>query len=123
MSILTSSTAIQGIIIQKFTFSLSCQGETFYEGMAVFGYFQPESLENQVGLDQGKYLQPWHETDNTANLPVKQINLGQSNLYQAPVNKPHYHLAPGQLNFLDEALIIPNGGETRSKGMSMLAVK
>ena len=55
---LLSSTAIQGIIIQKFSYELSYDGQPFYVGEAVFGYFQPEALINQVGLDRGNSPAP-----------------------------------------------------------------
>jgi PfaB family protein len=53
---LTASTAIQGIIVQKYTYAVACEGGALYEGTAAFGYFTPEALENQVGLDGGQSL-------------------------------------------------------------------
>ncbi|MBV9120126.1 MAG: hypothetical protein JOZ39_05415 [Chloroflexi bacterium] len=56
---LTSSVSLEGIIIQKFTFELSCRGSAFYSGEAAFGYFTPDALANQVGLDGGTAVDPW----------------------------------------------------------------
>jgi len=111
---LLSSTAIQGIIIQKFTYQLECEGEAFYEGSAVFGYFQPQSLANQVGLDRGQNIKPWFEQEDISDLALTRIDLtspaAQKQWYQSLPDKPFYRLAGGQLNFLNEALIIPGGG-------------
>ncbi len=132
---LLSSTAIQGIIIQKFNFQLECDGDVFYKGTAVFGYFQPQALANQVGLDQGKKVKPWFQQEDVSiqpatpgpnteqhprALPATRIDLNapvaKQQFYQStagnPLNagKPYYHLAQAQLNLLDEALIIPGGG-------------
>jgi 3-hydroxymyristoyl/3-hydroxydecanoyl-(acyl carrier protein) dehydratase len=111
---LLSSTAITGIIIQKFSYQLEADGQVFYKGTAVFGYFQPQALANQVGLDQGKMVLPWWQQAGAAGLPVTKLNLvapsTRQQLYQADSDKPFYRLAGNQLDFLDEALIIPTGG-------------
>ncbi|MBN1873647.1 MAG: PfaB family protein [Anaerolineae bacterium] len=56
---LLSSMTVRGIIIQKYDFSLSYEDVTFYEGEATFGYFTPDALKNQTGLDRGVYRVPW----------------------------------------------------------------
>ena len=110
---LLSSTAIKGAIIQKFDFQLFCDGEPFYQGDMVFGYFSQQVLANQVGLDGEKVVRPWYEQKN--NLPTISFNLktpvNQQRLYQAQPSKPHYRLAHGQLDFLDEVLIVQAGGQ------------
>lgn len=111
---LLSSTAIQGIIIQKFSYQMDVDGAPFFRGMAVFGYFQPQSLVNQVGLDQGAVILPWYQQAGATGLPVEKINLNapstQQQMFQPSAGKPFYRLPGGQLNFLDNALIIPTGG-------------
>ncbi|AOY80727.1 PfaB family protein [Moorena producens JHB] len=108
-----SSTAVKGAIIQKFDFQLFCDGEEFYQGNMVFGYFSHQVLANQVGLDNGKLVPPWYE--QTLNLSAITINLNapenQQKFYQAPPNKPHYRLAHSQLDFLDDVMIIEAGGK------------
>jgi len=47
---LLSSSAVPGIILQKYEFELSCGGAPFYRGMSAFGYFTREALNNQVGF-------------------------------------------------------------------------
>ncbi|MGL4748117.1 MAG: 3-hydroxyacyl-[acyl-carrier-protein] dehydratase FabA, partial [Shewanella sp.] len=112
------STVIAGSnIIQNFSFELSCDGEPFYRGNAVFGYFKADALKNQLGIDNGKITQAWHlergiKADSQINLLDKN---GRS--FVAPLGKPHYRLAGGQLNFIDKAEIVKTGGK---KGLGYL---
>ncbi|PTA49690.1 3-hydroxyacyl-[acyl-carrier-protein] dehydratase FabA [Shewanella morhuae] len=106
------STVIAGSnIIQNFSFELSCDGEPFYQGKAVFGYFKGDALKNQLGIDNGKITQPWHVQNGIA--ADSQINLldKQHRSFNAPDGQPHYRLAGGQLNFIDKAEIVKAGGK------------
>ena len=51
---LLSSSAVPGIILQKYEFELSCGGERFYRGASAFGYFTLEALNNQAGFGGGE---------------------------------------------------------------------
>jgi len=104
---LLSAVALQGIIIQKFNFELSCEGQPFYKGFASFGYFSPGALKNQVGLDAGKDIRPWYEGESANGL----VRMTANSLTQAPARQPHYRLAGQMFSFLDELLIMPNGGK------------
>jgi len=105
------STVMAGTnIIQSFSFELSTDGEPFYEGKAVFGYFKGDALKDQLGLDKGKVTQAWHvakgiPADHTINLLDK-----GSRYFNAPQGQEHYRLAGGQLNFIDSVEIVDNGG-------------
>ncbi|WOT06091.1 beta-ketoacyl synthase N-terminal-like domain-containing protein [Shewanella youngdeokensis] len=105
------STVMAGTnIIQSFSFELSTDGEPFYRGTAVFGYFKADALKDQLGLDNGKVTQPWHvakgiTADTTINLLDK-----KARYFNPPANQPHYRLAGGQLNFIDTVEIVENGG-------------
>lgn len=106
------STVIAGSnIIQNFSFELSCDGEPFYQGKAVFGYFKGDALKNQLGIDNGKITQPWHVQNGI--VADSQINLldKQHRSFNAPKGQPHYRLAGGQLNFIDKAEIVTAGGK------------
>ncbi len=103
---LLSSTAVQGVIIQKFAYELSTGGQPFFAGEAVFGYFQPESLVNQVGLDRGNSPAPLARTLSTPT----HLDLRTPDLFRASAQRSGYRLSGGQLHFLDEIQIIPNGG-------------
>ncbi len=109
-----STSAVMNNIIQKFTFELICDGETFYEGDAVFGFFSAESLSNQVGMDKGKKLLPWYKEEVNAGAAIIELDLrdeAAQALFSAPADKPHYHLAGGVLNFLDKSLLVADGGK------------
>ncbi|GGI73921.1 3-hydroxyacyl-[acyl-carrier-protein] dehydratase FabA [Shewanella gelidii] len=106
------STVMAGTnIIQSFSFELSTDGEPFYLGNAVFGYFKGAALKDQLGLDNGKVTQPWHVENNRK--PDHQIDLLDKNTryFNAPANQEHYSLAGGQLNFIDTVEIVDDGGK------------
>jgi PfaB family protein len=103
---MTSSITMQGIILQKFTFALSLEGETFYEGTASFGCFTAEAMANQVGLDKGKPVPTWLET---AGIAAQTLDLAA--LHHAPAGKNSYRLSDGQLNLVDSVQVVANGGK------------
>jgi len=113
--VLLSSTAIQGIIIQKFDYQLFCDDEPFYEGFASFGYFTRHALDNQVGLDNGKSVDPWYKQAQPDNMSDNIIKIDLNSpaaaaFYQAKADKPHYRLAGEPLDLLDSVLIVPDSG-------------
>ncbi|MGK5094211.1 PfaB family protein [Deltaproteobacteria bacterium TL4] len=118
---LNSTVASGSTIIQSFEFHLSHQGERFYEGTAVFGYFIKEMLVNQLGLDGGKCLPPWHIAEQIPEPSIITLDLKnkpdaiQKRYFEGTPDKPYYHLARPQLNFLDEVKIVENGGK-KQKG-------
>ncbi len=103
------TTTLNGTIIQRFEFELSCEGQPFYRGESAFGFFPADTMINQVGLDGGKIIQPWYVANGQAGELAK-LQAGES-LFNAPPGKPHYRLATGQLEFLDEVRLIPGGGK------------
>ncbi|HEY9034189.1 MAG TPA: beta-hydroxydecanoyl-ACP dehydratase, partial [Pseudomonadales bacterium] len=112
-SVMLSTSIAGGSIIQSFTFELLADGERFYEGRAVFGYFGADALANQLGIDNGRTTNAWFVDNNTPEAEKTVINLADSALalYQAPQGKPHYHLAGGQMNFVDTVTIVEGGGK------------
>lgn len=104
------STSIAGSnIIQSFTFTLSVDGEVFYDGKAVFGYFAAEALANQLGIDNGKITQGWHLNNGVS---AERIDLtGDHQMFHAPAQKPHYRLAGGDMHFVDFVDIVKDGGK------------
>lgn len=110
---LRSSTFIQDIIIQKYAFEVQHQGATLYEGEAVFGYFTPEALYNQIGLDASKTSQPWYVRQGQhARLQTFDLRDPATRQQFLPAaQRPHEGLAHGQLDLLDEVSIIEDGGE------------
>jgi PfaB family protein len=117
-SALLSTVSTKTAIIQKFTFVMEADGEVFYEGDAVFGYFTKGSLINQVGLDGGQNNHPMHTRQflpQNLEEGVKIIDLSPNGQYEslltAPKGKPHWRLSGPMLNFLDKAIIVPQGGK------------
>ncbi|WP_076408093.1 beta-ketoacyl synthase N-terminal-like domain-containing protein [Shewanella sp. UCD-KL12] len=105
------STVMAGTnIIQSFSFELSTDGEPFYRGTAVFGYFKGDALKDQLGLDNGKVTQPWHVAKGIAADTKVNLLDKSSRHFNAPASQPHYRLAGGQLNFIDSVEIVDNGG-------------
>ncbi|WP_461041797.1 beta-ketoacyl synthase N-terminal-like domain-containing protein [Spirosoma harenae] len=113
---LQSHTALNGTVLQRYSFALSIDGTVFYQGNASFGFFTKDDLANQVGLDQGIHVAPWYvnqPADQLKSLRVKLDSLfGRVKLFQS-VNSasPQLHLAGNQLNLLDTALIVKEGGK------------
>ncbi|MCJ8350477.1 beta-ketoacyl synthase N-terminal-like domain-containing protein [Moritella sp.] len=112
-SVLVSTAIAGGAIIQSFTFDMSVDGELFYTGKAVFGYFSGESLTNQLGIDNGKTTNAWFVDNNTPtdNIDVFDLTNQSLALYKAPADKPHYKLAGGQMNFIDTVSVVEGGGK------------
>lgn len=109
-----SSTTMRGVILQQFTFALACEGETFYEGEASFGYFQAAALDKQAGLDGGASPQPWYRR-TSAQVSFDELNFNAKGVrqryYGAPTHRPHYRLTEGQLDLLNTVHIVKEGGE------------
>ncbi|GCE44865.1 omega-3 polyunsaturated fatty acid synthase subunit, PfaC [Rhodococcus wratislaviensis] len=56
---LLSTTLLPGSSLQSFDYTLSADGEPFYQGETMFGYFSDEALSNQTGLDAGRHRPTW----------------------------------------------------------------
>lgn len=56
---LLSTTILPGSSLQNFDYTLSVDGEPFYTGETMFGYFSDEALANQTGLDAGRSVPTW----------------------------------------------------------------
>lgn len=114
-AVLVSSVALGGTVLQNYTYELSVDGAAFYRGKASFGFFPGEALAQQVGLDNGKEIPAWYETEQLSPQQYMQIKLdslyGKMKLFKAPVDKPHYRLAGDQLNLLDKLIIAKEAGQ------------
>ena len=114
-SVLTSSIAHGGTILQRYTFELSIDGAVFYRGNSSFGFFTAEALASQAGLDKGAEVPAWYVTQQLAPKDYFQVKLdslyGKMKLLKAPADKPHYRLAEDQLNLLDNLIIAKGQGQ------------
>lgn len=79
---LLSSTALRGVILQKFAFELACAGQMFYEGEASFGFFERKALENQAGLDAAP-TPPWYQREGMTLQPRVCLKRGPLDLLDA----------------------------------------
>ncbi len=107
---LVSSTVLQGIIIQKYTFDLSLDGEQFYVGSSTFGYFTLASFASQAGLDRGNPPAKWHEANTSASI-VRLSGNRQAQSSDDVFGETFMALPTAQLAFLDEALVDVQGGK------------
>ena len=104
---LKSTVASGNTVIQTHDFALSVDGQRFYEGDTVFGYFTDDALSNQIGLDGGALKEPWiqqHTPDAVIDLKA------DASWFQGKEGRPFQRLASGQLSLLDELRIQAKGG-------------
>lgn len=114
-SVLVSSIAHGGTILQRYTFELSVDGHLFYKGNSSFGFFSAEALAAQAGLDKGAEIPAWYISEQLQRSEYMKIKLdslyGKMKLFKAPESKPHYRLAGDQLNMLHELIIAKDRGQ------------
>jgi 3-hydroxymyristoyl/3-hydroxydecanoyl-(acyl carrier protein) dehydratase/malonyl CoA-acyl carrier protein transacylase len=106
---LLSSSKVRGIILQHYAFELSCEGRPFYRGHSSFGYFTPQALRKQQGLDGGRMTRPWYQEKRRNCLPVD-----ARPFFRTGRRRRYERLASGKLRLIDRAQICPDGGEHRS---------
>ncbi|QBS45024.1 beta-ketoacyl synthase [Nocardia sp. CS682] len=70
---LLSTTILPGSSLQTFDYTLSVDGEPFYTGETMFGYFSDEALANQTGLDAGQSAPTW--LDEHPDAPTRIIDV------------------------------------------------
>ncbi|MGY0500224.1 beta-ketoacyl synthase [Nocardia sp. FBN12] len=58
-STLIDTTVLVGVVLQTFSYELSVDGEPFYAGESLFGFFNAPALANQNGLDNGEFVPTW----------------------------------------------------------------
>ena len=99
----------------NFDYTLEVDGEPFYNGTTLFGYFTPQALAMQKGLDRGEIVPPWSERENIPGTRAVEIDLksaqAQGTYYRAQPAKPYYCLNGPQLDFLDRVWIYADSGK------------
>ena len=60
---LITSTTLQNVIIQEYSFDLFHKGSSFLQGKSSFGYFTKQMLQNQSGLDGSDTITQWFQTN------------------------------------------------------------
>ncbi|MFF4358103.1 beta-ketoacyl synthase N-terminal-like domain-containing protein [Streptomyces sp. NPDC001604] len=108
-STLLSSDRMPGSILQNFSYELSCDGEVFYTGESLFGYFNEKALAHQVGLDKGQHVLPWLDTQPARPSGTRRIDLRDFRTAESARRGPR--LAGGHLDLVEWVDILPGGGE------------
>jgi 3-hydroxymyristoyl/3-hydroxydecanoyl-(acyl carrier protein) dehydratase len=99
---LLSTTILPGSSLQSFAYTLFADGEPFYRGETLFGYFSDEALANQTGLDAGKSVPTWLEEHRPA---TRRIDLDRR---RADPGAPL--CSRGKLTLLDHVDVMDGGG-------------
>ncbi|WP_371624238.1 hypothetical protein OG245_16185 [Streptomyces sp. NBC_01116] len=107
---LLMTSAVSGAVLQNFSYELSADGEVFYTGESLFGYFSDAALANQVGLDAGKYVAPWIETEKPSADRVRRIELGPDAPAHTDPAGGHLRLAGGRFALVDRVDLVADGG-------------
>jgi 3-hydroxymyristoyl/3-hydroxydecanoyl-(acyl carrier protein) dehydratase len=105
-TIITHATLLKTVfsgstIIQHFAFELICDGTVFFQGRSTFGYFPPETMASQTGLDGGKSALPWVQT-NSKDPGLQSLQVEGSKLTNI--------LPKGKLKLLHSVVIHQSGG-------------
>ena len=99
---LLGTTILPGSSLQNFSYVLETDGEPFYRGETLFGYFSDEALANQTGLDAGRSVPAWLDENPS---PVRPIDVA------ARRADPHAPLCSrGKLALLDTVDVVDGGG-------------
>ncbi|HEX3778401.1 MAG TPA: beta-ketoacyl synthase [Pseudonocardiaceae bacterium] len=106
---LLNTTVMIGAVLQSFSYELSVDGEPFYAGESLFGFFNETALANQNGLDNGAYVPPW--LDARPNRPtVRTIDVAGRRASGTGIRCATGHLA------LVDAVQVVDGGGNYGKG-------
>ncbi|MFJ9739212.1 beta-ketoacyl synthase N-terminal-like domain-containing protein [Streptomyces sp. NPDC101166] len=107
---LLMTSAVQGAVLQNFRYELSADGEVFYTGESLFGYFSDAALANQVGLDNGRYTAPWIEAEQPAAARVRRIELPAGAPAFTDPAGGHLRLPGENFALVDHVDLVADGG-------------
>ncbi|XVV01161.1 beta-ketoacyl synthase N-terminal-like domain-containing protein [Actinosynnema sp. CA-248983] len=99
-----SSAAMPGSTLQNFRYELSADGEVFYVGESLFGYFSEEALANQVGLDSGKLTPTWLAAKSGVDSRTLAVR-GDDRWFEGSLR-----LADGHVRLVDSVDLVADGG-------------
>ncbi|MFF0492494.1 beta-hydroxydecanoyl-ACP dehydratase [Nocardia sp. NPDC004068] len=101
---LLSTTILPGSSLQTFDYTLSVDGEPFYTGETMFGYFSDEALANQTGLDAGRHVPSW--LSENPGTPVRTIDVAARRADPAAPLAARHTLA-----LIDRVSVVDGGGK------------
>ncbi|TNC24162.1 beta-hydroxydecanoyl-ACP dehydratase [Amycolatopsis alkalitolerans] len=98
---LLGTTVLVGAVLQSFSYELSVDGEPFYAGESLFGFFNETALANQNGLDNGAYVPPWLETNRATTRTIDVATRRETGVL----------CSRGHLALLDSVTVVDGGGK------------
>ncbi|MFJ9363932.1 hypothetical protein ACIRRA_05900 [Nocardia sp. NPDC101769] len=108
---LVSTMQIAGQVLQRFQYTVTADGVPYYEGNSLFGYFTPEALASQIGLDGGASVPRWIDTVDRADLAdVIDIDYHDRPSWSDPRPDDGLHIGSGHFALIDRATIVKSGG-------------
>jgi PfaB family protein len=107
---LLMTSAVTGAVLQNFSYELSADGEVFYTGESLFGYFSEAALANQVGMDNGKYVPTWLEQQGGAVTP-RRIELPDDAPAFTDPTGGNLHLPGEHFHLVDWVDLVADGGK------------
>ncbi|PKV97606.1 3-hydroxymyristoyl/3-hydroxydecanoyl-(acyl carrier protein) dehydratase [Amycolatopsis echigonensis] len=102
---LLSTTVLVGAVLQSFSYELSVDGEPFYRGESLFGFFNETALANQNGLDNGAFVPTWFDAQQTPPA-FRTIDVAARRAEPGEVRAAQGHLA-----LLDTVDVVDGGGK------------
>jgi 3-hydroxymyristoyl/3-hydroxydecanoyl-(acyl carrier protein) dehydratase len=108
---LLMTSSVSGAVLQDFSYELSADGEVFYTGKSLFGYFSDAALANQVGLDRGGWVPPWLETADVPASSVRRIELPDDAPAFTDPAGGYLHLPGGRYHLVDYVDFVEGGGK------------
>jgi 3-hydroxymyristoyl/3-hydroxydecanoyl-(acyl carrier protein) dehydratase len=102
---LISSSTLQDVIIQEYSFELIQDGNPFLRGKSSFGYFTPIMLKNQSGLNGKDSPAPWRSNHPNSGQWIE-LNAGHP-IKKMDIQHPH-------LPHIPQAWVSKNGGDSKS---------
>ncbi|MDW4904117.1 beta-ketoacyl synthase N-terminal-like domain-containing protein [Streptomyces sp. ADMS] len=109
-STLLMTSAVSGAVLQNFSYELSADGEVFYTGESLFGYFSEAALANQVGLDNGTYVAPWIEQEKPDASRIRRVELPDDAPAFTDPTGGRLRLPGGHYHLVDHVDLVTDGG-------------
>lgn len=105
---LLSTSLVPGSSLQSFSYAQSVDGEPYYEGETLFGYFSDAAMANQAGLDAGRYVPSWLESASASGSAPARRTIDVA----ARRADPAAPLASrGRFALLDDVVVVDGGGK------------
>ncbi|HEY6495626.1 MAG TPA: beta-ketoacyl synthase [Trebonia sp.] len=105
---LLSTSLVPGSSLQSFSYTQSVDGEPYYEGETLFGYFSETAMANQTGLDAGRYVPSWLESTSDAGSPPARRTIDVAGRRADPSARL---VSRGRFALLDDLVVVDGGGK------------